>query len=106
MTKRKASKKPQKVRGKLLSAHNGWRLLFKANCRRQQQPVIPWKTEVIRLTKEVAEKKHEEDHRWEEPLAVLLFLDCSQPFTSTEKVDSPSQTSRLAEGNPWKHIFH
>ena len=46
----------EKVRGKVLSAHNSWRLLFKAKSRRNLQLVRTWITEVIRLTKEVAEQ--------------------------------------------------
>ena len=34
----------QKVRGKLLSAHKSWRLLFKAKYRRNAQRVLPGKT--------------------------------------------------------------
>ena len=32
-------------------------------------------------------------------------MDCSQSLRPTEKVDSPIQTSRLAEANPWEHVF-
>ena len=30
-------------------------------------------------------------------------IDYSQPFTPPEKVDSPFQPLRPAEGNPWEH---
>ena len=62
------------------------------------------KTKVIRLIKEVVEQSAK---RTEEGASVHLppsGLDCSQPFTPTEKVDSPFQPLRPAEGNPWKHI--
>ena len=31
-------------------------------------------------------------------------MDCSQPFAQVERVASPLQTSRPAEGNPCEHI--
>ena len=68
-----------------------------------------WKTEVKRLTKQVAEQSTKRVagrnslHHSTVPLSPP-GTDCSQPYTPTQRVDSPLQTSRPTEGNPWEHI--
>ena len=68
-----------------------------------------WKSEVIRRRKEVAEQntKRTAGRNSLHCSSVLLppsRMDCSQPFTQTERVDSPLQTSRPTVGNPCEHI--
>ena len=68
-----------------------------------------WKVEVVRLTKEVAEQRSkrraESSFLYSSPFhQPPAWSDCSRPFTSTEKVDSPANASRPAGGNPWEHI--
>ena len=68
-----------------------------------------WKSEVLKLTKEVAEqstkriagRKSSHDSSAHLPPS---RIDYSQPFTPTEKVDSPFQQLRPAEGTPKEHI--
>ena len=63
-------------------AHNSWRFLFKAKCRRHRQPPILGKSELLRIRR-----------RWRSN-ARTLGIDFSQLFTPTEKVDSPFQPLR------------
>ena len=72
-------------------------------------PCDSWETEVIRLTKEVAEQntKRRACGNFSHYSSVHLPVSgmySSQPFTPTEKVESPFQPLRLAGGNPWKRI--
>ena len=68
-----------------------------------------WKSEVMRRTKEVAEQStgrtawRNSVHHSFVPLPPP-GMDCSQPFTSIERVYSPTKTSRTAVGNPCEHI--
>ena len=66
-----------------------------------------WINAVKRLAKEVAEQSTERiagntsSYFSSVPLPPP-GIDHFQPFTPTEHVDSPLQTSRPAEGNPWE----
>ena len=106
---RPASKKTQKVRDKVLSSHNSQRVLFKAKCRRRRQPVLPGNPRYQNLprrwrsksTKRIAGRKSSHYSSAHLPPS---RIDYSQPFTPTEKVDSPFQPLRPAEGTPKEHI--
>ena len=69
-----------------------------------------WKTEVIRLTKEADEQstKRKAGRNLSHYSSVHLppsRIDCSQTFSSTEKVDSPFQPLRNAEDNSSEYIL-
>ena len=76
---------------------------------RQSTAWASGKTRCIKTYQGGGGVEHEEDG-WEEPShysSVYLppsGIDFLQPFTPTEKVDSPFQPLRPAEGNPWEHI--
>ena len=59
------------VQGKLLSGNNSKRLLFKAKCGRQWQPVIPGKPGGNQTCQGSGGTKHEEES-WGEHLALLI----------------------------------
>ena len=68
-----------------------------------------WQSDVRRLTKEVAEnstkrKAGGDSLHYSSVRPPPSGIDYSHPFTPTDKVDSPFQPLRSAEGSPWEHV--